>query len=240
MNSTVRHWLRPLGIALFAAALVGAEASRAAEAQGGAVQGTVTLLRRSLLGGLREHYDRSGVVVYATGFTSDAPKQIALLNQRDESFEPRVLPVVQGQSVRFPNQDPIYHNVFSVSPLATFDLGQYKASDEPRSVTFDRAGLVPVYCNIHPQMLSYVVVLENDAFATTLADGRFAIEGLPAGRDLVLHAWTPGAQRVSVSLRVEAGQTATIDLRLEQTERIAPHRRKDGSAYPKDPEYKRD
>lgn len=225
---------RALVLGGWIALLVGAAPVRADEGAA-SVHGSVTLLRRSLIGGLREHYDRSGVVVYVTGFASEAPQQVALLNQRDETFEPRVLPVVQGQSVSFPNQDPIYHNVFSVSPLATFDLGQYKASDEPRSVTFDRAGLVPVYCNIHPQMLSYVVVLENDAFAVTAADGRFVIEGLPAGRDLVLHAWTPGAQRVSQPLRIAAGQTIAIDLRVEQTERIAPHKRKDGSAYPRKP-----
>jgi len=229
----------PLALGGLVALLLGAAPVHAAEQGTGSVQGSITLLRRSGIGGLRESYDRSGVVVYVTGFTSDAPKQVALLNQRDEIFEPRVLPVVQGQSVSFPNQDPIYHNVFSVSPLASFDLGQYKASDEPRSVTFDRAGLVPVYCNIHPQMLSYVVVLENDAFAVTLADGRFTIDGVPAARDLVLHAWIPGAPRASQPLRVEAGQTAAIDLRLEQTERIAPHKRKDGSEYPKK-SYKRD
>lgn len=230
---------RALVLGGWIALLFGAAPARPEEGAG-SVHGSVTLLRRSLVGGLREHYDRSGVVVYVTGFTSEAPKQVALLNQRDETFEPRVLPIVEGQSVSFPNQDPIYHNVFSVSPLATFDLGQYKASDAPRSVTFDRAGLVPVYCNIHPQMLSYVVVLENGAFVVTAADGRFALGGLPAGRDLVLHAWTPGAQRVSQPLRVEAGEAIAIDLRVEQTERIAPHKRKDGSEYPEKPEYKRD
>lgn len=224
---------RSLASGALLALLLGAAPGWAADTGSGSVEGAVTLLRRKLIGGLRENYDRSGVVVYVTGFTSDAPKQVALLNQRDESFEPRVLPVVQGQSVSFPNQDPIYHNVFSVSPLATFDLGQYKATDTPRSVTFERAGLVPVYCNIHPQMLSYVVVLENDAFAVTLADGRFSIDGLPAARDLVLHAWIPGAPRVSQPLRVETGQTLAVELRLEQTERVAPHKRKDGSEYPK-------
>lgn len=199
----------------------------------GSVEGGVTLLRRSLLGGLRDNYDKSGVVVYVTGFTGAAPKQVAFLNQRDEAFEPRVLPVVQGQEVSFPNQDRIYHNVFSASPLAPFDLGQYKSSDPPRTVRFDRAGLVPVYCNIHPQMLSYVVVLENDAFAVTNADGRFEIVGLPADEDLVLNAWAPGAQRVTQPLRVAPGQKVSIALRIEQTERVAPHKRKDGSEYPK-------
>ncbi len=203
----------------------------------GSVRGSVQLLRRSFIGGLRESDDKSGVVVYVTGFTRVAPKPDALLQQRKERFDPRILPVVQGQTVSFPNHDRIYHNVFSVSPLATFDLGQYKSTDSPRTVTFERAGLVPVYCNIHPQMLSYVVVLENDAYAVTEADGRFAIDGIPLGTDLSLNAWAPGAKRVSQPLRVDSQPGAEVRLRIEQTEGIAPHKRKDGSDYPPPPSY---
>ena len=203
----------------------------------GRVYGNVQLLRRSFLGALKDNDDKSGVVVYVTGFTRVAPKPDALLQQRKERFEPRILPVVQGQTVSFPNHDRIYHNVFSVSPLATFDLGQYKSTDSPRTVTFERAGLVPVYCNIHPQMLSYVVVLENDAYAVTESDGRFAIDGIPSGTDLTLNAWAPGAKRVSQPLRVDTQPGPELQLRVEQTEGIEPHKRKDGSDYPPPPSY---
>ena len=64
--------------------------------------------------------------------------------------------------------------------MKPFDLGQYKSSDPPRSV-FDKPGLVPVYCNIHPHMISYVVVLENPTYAVTGADGAFEIRGAPPG-----------------------------------------------------------
>jgi plastocyanin len=218
-----------IGIALIAAAIA---ASASGEPAGGSVQGSVQLLRRSLLGGLAPSDDASGAVVYVTGFTQPAPRETARLNQRHEQFDPRVLPIVRGQSVAFPNQDRIYHNVFSVSPLASFDLGQYKSSDAPRNVEFERPGLVPVYCNIHPQMLSYVVVLENDAYAVTGRDGRFAIDAIPPG-DFELHAWAPGAQRASRPLHIEPGSRVEVELSLEQTERIAPHKRKDGSDYPK-------
>lgn len=233
----VALWLALLGS--FAAVATLPSAARAAGDATGRIEGGVQVMRRSLLGGLRESYDKSGVVVYVTGFTRAGSRPTALLHQRGEQFEPRVLPVVQGQEVTFPNHDRIYHNVFSVSPLATFDLGQYKSSDAPRTVPFEKPGLVPVYCNIHPQMLSYVVVLENDAYAVSGADGRFAIDGVPAGIDLVVHAWAPGAQRVSQPLRVAAGQTATLSFAIEQTERIPPHKRKDGSDYPK-PGYDRE
>jgi plastocyanin len=173
--------------------------------------------------------------VYVTGFTRSADGAPALLHQRNEQFEPRLLPVVSGQTVRFPNHDRIYHNVFSVSPVQAFDLGQYKSSDAPRDVRFRKPGLVPVYCNIHPQMFSTVVVLENDAFALSAADGSFAIENVPPG-SYALHAWIPGAQRTSRPLDVGPGSDVRVELVLEQTERIAPHKRKDGSDYPK-PRY---
>lgn len=215
------------------AALFGVDLAHGEDPSGtGSVRGSVELLKRKALGGLGPSDDRSGVVIYVTGFQSDAPHEVALLTQRDTKFEPRLLPIVRGQTVTFPNEDGIYHNVFAVSPLATFDLGQYKGGDAPRSVEFERTGLVPVFCNIHPQMLSYVAVLENDAYAMTKPDGSFAIDGLPAGVDLTLNAWIPGAQRVSVPLRVVAGETREVALRVEQSERVKPHRRKDGSVYP--------
>jgi len=198
----------------------------------GAVRGQVVVLRKPLFGDLEPAEDASGVLVYVTGFSSGPPRELALLHQRDKQFEPRLLPVVAGQRVSFPNHDDIYHNVFSVSPAQAFDLGQYKASDPPKEVAFERAGLVPVYCNIHPQMLSYVVVLENGAFATTARDGSFAIEGVPPG-ERVVNAWLPGAQRASQTVSVEAGGAAEVRLELRQTEKIGPHKRKDGSPYPR-------
>lgn len=199
----------------------------------GRVEGSVEVLRRQAFRGLVPADDRSGAVVYVTGFADRAPAETVLLHQRDERFEPRVLPVVAGQTVSFPNHDRIYHNVFSVSPVQRFDLGQYKSSDPPRSVTFERPGLVPVFCNIHPQMLSYVVVLENRAFAVPDAEGRFAIDGVPSGPATV-NAWIPGAQRVSQAVEVPAGGSVAVRLELRQVERIQPHKRKDGSDYPKE------
>jgi plastocyanin len=188
--------------------------------------------------GFREGPDNAGALVYVTGFASAPPSGVALLHQRDEQFEPRLLPIVAGQTVSFPNHDRIYHNVFSVSPDRPFDLGQYKSKDPPRDVEFDHPGLVPVYCNIHPQMLAYVVVLENDAFAMSASDGSFEIDGLPAGA-LELHAWIPGAKRVTVPVAIEPGAERVVELRLDQEERIPPHKRKDGSDYPK-PRYEDD
>lgn len=209
----------------------------ASASPGAVVSGRVRVLARSLFGGLREREDRSGVLVYLTGFRRPPPSGAARLRQIGEHFEPRVLPVVAGQSVVFPNEDPIYHNVFSVSPVQPFDLGQYKAGDPPRAQVFERPGLVPVYCNIHPRMISYVAVLENDAFATTDASGEFEIRGAPPGR-VVLHAWIPGAERVSREIELHEGQPAVLELELRSLEKVRPHKRKDGSEYPKKRPYR--
>jgi plastocyanin len=181
---------------------------------------------------LSERDDRSGVVVYLTGFVQPGQPEPATLGQRDERFEPKLLPIVAGQSVVFPNFDRLYHNVFSVSPVKKFDLGQYRSTDPPRSVVFESPGLVPVYCNIHPHMISYVVVLENPAYAVTGADGRFEIAGAPPG-PVTINAWMPGATRVSQDLTLAGESVNEVELELVASERIAPHPRKDGSAYPR-------
>ena len=226
------RWLLALaaGAALVARAQ---EQPGAVRGSGAVVSGNVRLLDRGLFGGLREAEDRSGVLVYLTGFREPPPEDVAQLRQRDETFHPQLLPVVAGQTVAFPNEDPIYHNVFSVSSVQAFDLGQYKAGEAPRSVVFARPGLVPVYCNIHPKMISYVVVLENSAFARTDAAGDFEIRA-PAGR-VTLNAWIPGAQRVSRELELREGEPARVELELQQLEKTQGHKRKDGSDYPKKP-----
>jgi len=218
-------------LALVVTALVAAPSARA-EDPGTLVRGSVRVMERSWLSGLREREDRSGVVVYLTGFAQPGPGTSATLGQRNERFEPKLLPIVAGQSVVFPNFDRLYHNVFSVSAVKTFDLGQYRSTDPPRSVAFESPGLVPVYCNIHPHMISYVVVLENPAFAVTGADGSFEIEGAPAG-PVTLNAWIPGAARVSQDLTLVAGGASEVELELVASERTAPHTRKDGSPYPR-------
>jgi plastocyanin len=202
-----------------------------AEGPGAVVRGSVHVKERSLFSGLRDRADRSGAVVYLTGFAQPGQPEPATLGQRNERFEPKLLPIVAGQTVLFPNFDRLYHNVFSVSPVKPFDLGQYRSSDPPRSVVFENPGLVPVYCNIHPHMISYLVVLENRAFAVTGADGRFELSGAPSG-PVTVNAWIPGAARVSQELTLAEGTENEVELELVATEKIEPHTRKDGSAYP--------
>ncbi len=197
----------------------------------GQIIGTVKIFEKSFFGDLKEKDDMSGVVVYLTGFEAKPPKDVPNLVQQNKTFRPTVLPVVAGQSVSFPNRDGIYHNVFSVSPIKSFDLGQYKSTDPPKDVKFDKPGLVPVFCNIHPQMISFVLVLENGAFGETDKGGKFVISNVPPGR-YTINAWKPKTQRVSSEIEVAPGQEAVINLELKEVEKIPPHRRKDGSNYP--------
>ncbi len=198
----------------------------------GHVTGKVTVFQKKLFGKFKKKKDMSGVVVYITGFKSEAPEEILDIVQKDKRFSPHVLPVVAGQEVRFPNRDKIYHNVFSISPIKSFDLGQYKSTEPPKLVTFENPGLVPVYCNIHPKMLTYVVVLENTAYTLTDKDGTFRIRDVIPGTYTV-NAWLPQAKRVSQEIVIQLSQEIEVHLKLKELLKIKPHKRKDGSGYPK-------
>jgi plastocyanin len=112
----------------------------------------------------------------------------AVLTQRDGQFDPPVLPVVVGTEVVWPNQDDIFHNVFSMSDACGFDLGLYKRGDEARKVIFPLPGRVDVYCSIHTKMSCIVLVLPNPWFALSERNGRYVIRNVPAGT-YRLRAW---------------------------------------------------
>ena len=202
----------------------------------GKITGTVTVLKKKFMGGFKEEDDLSGVVVYLTGFQTEPLKEVPSLVQENKSFHPTLLPIVAGQAVVFPNHDNIYHNVFSVSPVKSFDLGQYKSTDPPKNITFDKPGLVPVFCNIHPQMISFVLVLENKAFAETVKDGKFVITDVLPGR-YTINAWKPKTQRQTSEIEVLPGQETVVNFELKEIEKIPPHKRKDGSDYPKSDDW---
>jgi plastocyanin len=108
------------------------------------------------------------------------PRNHPTLDQRDMVFRPLVLPVLIGSTVDFPNSDPLFHNVFSLSEPREFDLGRYPQGQH-RSVTFDKQGVVSVYCEIHSYMFATILVLQNPYFTQPDQDGEFEIGGVPAG-----------------------------------------------------------
>jgi len=138
---------------------------------------------------------------------STAPLQLA---QKDQAFTPRVLAVAAGTTVDFPNQDPIYHNVFSVSPVKRFDLGKYPRGHSKR-VTFGKPGLVQVYCDIHTQMAAFVLVLPHHGFTRPDAEGRFQLPDVPAGRYL-LRVWHPDLPELKRAVEVPDQGDVSVEL----------------------------
>ena len=116
-----------------------------------------------------------------------APKTVQVITQRDAVFRPRLLPVMAGTTVEWPNKDEIFHNVFSMSESNPFDLGLYK-DPEVKKVKFQNPGRVDVFCSIHSQMNCLILVLQNPFFAATDKSGRFKIENVPPGA-YKLKAW---------------------------------------------------
>ena len=114
-----------------------------------------------------------------------------VLDQRNLSFSPHVLVVRVGTTVDFPNNDRVFHNVFSFRDGKRFDLGVYPVG-AMRRVLFDQPGLSRIFCNIHPNMAAYVMTVNSPYFARTDETGAFTIAGVPAGT-YTYHAWRPGA-----------------------------------------------
>ncbi|MEI8290778.1 MAG: carboxypeptidase regulatory-like domain-containing protein [Verrucomicrobiota bacterium] len=108
--------------------------------------------------------------------------------QNGAVFTPHILPVVAGTIVEWPNQDDIFHNVFSDSDAKKFDLELYKGNPPEKRVTFNHAGKVDVYCSIHANMHCVVLVMENPYFSMTDAGGFYTISNVPAGT-YKLKAW---------------------------------------------------
>lgn len=110
------------------------------------------------------------------------------ITQKGAEFRPHVLPIVVGTTVEWPNNDDIFHNVFSMSEAKPFDLGLYKGNPESKQVTFDKTGRVDVFCSIHANMHCIVLVLDNPFFALTDDHNRYAIANVPPGT-YHLKAW---------------------------------------------------
>ena len=168
--------------------------------------------------------ERRNIVVYIERASSAATvsTRSATLRQHDERFLPHVLPVVRGTTVAFPNDDPLFHNVFSLSRTKAFDLGRYPRGSA-RSVTFDRTGIVQVFCHIHSDMSAVALVLDNPYFAVPDAEGRYTIPDLPPG-DYTVVAWHERIRPITHRLHLEPDQVARLDftIPLAPTEAARP------------------
>jgi plastocyanin len=158
-------------------------------------------------------YERSRVVVYLEGpATPEAvPARLAPLTmqQQNRRFTPDLLVVPVGGVVSFPNMDPIFHNIFSLSKPKTFDLGSYNKG-ESRSVTFTKPGVVYVYCHLHPNMEATIVVTPNRYFARVDPSGQFHIPNVPPGQYTVV-AWHKAAGFFRKTIEIQPGHNAAVD-----------------------------
>lgn len=129
------------------------------------------------------------------------------MNQKNKTFEPHILAVPLGASVAFKNEDPIFHDVFSVTAPNDFDLGLYK-SGLSRSQTFSHAGPVQLYCNIHAQMNAWVVVVDSPWYAVADMDGKFRVRGVPPG-DYKIEVWHEASTKIAAAdVSVTSGMTS--------------------------------
>jgi len=168
-------------------------------------------------------------VVYAEPLDQTAPTRPGSVTvaQKNKTFVPRVIGVPVGSTVNFPNDDQIFHNVFSLSPPQPFDLGLYRAG-ESKTRTFTQPAIYNVFCNIHPQMVAFVVVAATPWITTTAADGSWRLE-VPPGRYRV----TALSERSApASTEVRAGQSPVV-ITLDESRGVqTTHLNKFGKPYP--------
>jgi plastocyanin len=144
----------------------------------------------------------------------------AVVEQKDEEFNPYIIAVRTGTEVRFPNLDDVQHHVYSLSRPAKFDIPLH-GGNITESIVLDHAGLVPVGCNIHDWMLSYVVVIDSPWFAQTTAAGMVTLADLPPG-DYQLEAWNPRLRQThqqAITLS-DGPNSVALELRLRPDRRI--------------------
>jgi plastocyanin len=156
--------------------------------------------------------DRKLAAVWIEGTTGsdserEEPEKPPFLDQKDTQFEPRFIVIRQGERVRVRNSDPIYHNVFSLSAAKKFDIGR-RPKGEAIDVTFEKSGLVQVFCDIHSHMSADILVLPKNTvqWQTAVLGEEYRFDNLPAG-EYVLKAYAPGFQEFSTKITVSASGT---------------------------------
>jgi plastocyanin len=157
-------------------------------------------------------FERSHVAIYLEGPpsapSSSANQITASIAQTHREFQPDLVVIPVGSTVSFPNFDPIFHNVFSLSKPKSFDLGNYPQG-ETRMVTFGKPGIVFVNCRLHPNMAASIVVSPTPWVTKADGEGRFDLSGVPAGEYTVV-AWHKTAGLFRQRVTVSENQTAEV------------------------------
>lgn len=161
------------------------------------------------------------IVVFLEDNLTDSGKEEPIrteLVQRNRRFEPQIVVVPVGSTVSFPNEDPIFHNVFSLSSVKQLDLGYYPAG-QTRIATFDTPGVVQVYCHLHPNMYAAVVVVPNRWHTLPADDGTFSLKNVPGGKHhLVAWHMSAGFFRKVVHGLPDGGGDIVISMPVHEAE----------------------
>jgi plastocyanin len=197
----------------------------------GRVEGRITVLNEG-----REnrfpatHLDRTVVAWRPDRSVDVTPMEEQQIVTRRRNFFPQTMVVTSGTRVRFPNLDPIEHNVFSLTPGHAFDVGAY-GPDEGETHVFEGTGTVEIFCDMHPNMAAFMLVLDTPYFAEPDQDGYFALGDLPPGPGELL-VWNHRARKritrkpVADSLRFGDAINVTIDITREM---VPQHTDKQGN-----------
>jgi plastocyanin len=201
-------------LACAAAASAGDQERPAASSSGGTgrLEGTVAVGPELSSRRMRFYFEPSP----SQSATSSSKPERPVMRQEGLAFVPHVLAVPKGTTVDFPNGDAIFHNVFSLSKAAEFDLGRYPMGST-KSVRFDKPGIVKVFCHIHSDMSGVILVLDSPYFAVPDTRGQYAIPGLPPGEYTVV-GWHERARPLRKTIRIQPGRTAVADFNIPITE----------------------
>ncbi len=171
----------------------------------GTITGTITVT------GVK---DTNDIVVYLENVAGifEPTEKNPVLDQKNLIFDPHVLPVLVGTTVKFPNSDYVRHNIFSPSKAKKFNLGTYSAG-VVREVTFDKPGVVTLLCNVHTMMSAFIVVLENPYFTKTGPGGKFTINNVPPGT-YKIKTWHEKLKEQIQDIKVNPGEIVTANFKL--------------------------
>ncbi len=205
--------------------------AQGADAVTGSVRGTIELPPAGIItrrnrgaryrGAVREadesptNAEMTNVVVYLEGrnLSGRGENRKPVLDQRNATFVPHVLPIVKGETVDITNRDKTYHNVFSLSTPRKFNIGR-RPTGEAVPVRFDESGVVQVFCDIHSHMTAFIVILENAFYSQPGKDGKFSIDGVPPG-NYTVHVWHERYSANPQQVTVQSGKTVVTDFFLQ-------------------------